>query len=128
MREDEFELEEENKDQDEEDVIILTHPITEEDLTCETCDKKLSSIQAFVGHMKTKHSIRVEKKKKVRKGDAKKAEMQARKDLKAKQKLLPLSVLDIKKLVPDGMQQRERERVFCFNISKRPNTCHCRKV
>jgi len=107
-----------NDEGDEETTIILKDPVTDADLTCDECGRKLSSIQAFTYHMKTQHEVNVIKEKKTRKGDAKKAEMKAKKDLKEKQKQIPRSILDIKNLVPEGVEKRERARILFKHIKE----------
>jgi len=112
-------IEQDDDDDVEEQItIILKDPITTEDLTCEYCERILSSIQAFTSHMKTQHGMKVIKEKKPRKGDAKKAEMKARKDLKEKQKEIPRSILDIKNLIPQGVEKRERARLLFQHIKE----------
>jgi hypothetical protein len=95
-----------------EETIILSGTITEEDLTCEYCKKILSSAQAFTYHMKSKHDTKVIKEKKPRKGDIKKAEREARRELNDKQKKIPKSIMDLKKIVPDGASKNERARLL----------------
>jgi hypothetical protein len=109
-----------NDSEVEETTIILTDPVGEDDLTCSECPKpkSLSSIQAFTSHMKTQHGIKVIKSRKPRKGDAKKAEQQAKKDLKEKQRAIPRSVLDIKNLIPEGTEKNERARLLFQHIKE----------
>ena len=52
--------------EEQEETITLTDPITERDLTCDECQKKLSSVQSFTHHMLKKHKIVVIKQKKPR--------------------------------------------------------------
>ncbi len=95
-----------------EETIILSGTITPEHLTCEYCKKPLSSVANFTYHMKAKHGTKVIKEKKPRKGDIKKAERDARRDLKEKQKKIPKSIMDLKKIVPEGASKNERARLL----------------